>query len=57
MPDKKIPYYQHWVTIYVEYYEENRVNGFEETALHSLMRYLGKDHEEWQVKKAQDAVG
>ena len=56
LPDKKIPFYQHWVARYHEYCEENHVNESESTALHSFMRYLGKNHEEWQVKQAQDAV-
>ena len=37
MPDKKIPYYQHWVALYHEYCEENDVNESEDTALHSFM--------------------
>ncbi|PIP41952.1 integrase [Candidatus Desantisbacteria bacterium CG23_combo_of_CG06-09_8_20_14_all_40_23] len=56
IPDKKIPYYLHWITRYHEFCNEHKVNGFESDSLKKYLHILEKDHESWQVLQAKEAI-
>ncbi|MDY6934722.1 MAG: integron integrase [Spirochaetota bacterium] len=56
LSEKKIPFYEHWVSRYYEYITNNNLNETDDSVLNTFLHNLGKTYEEWQVKQAQDAV-
>jgi hypothetical protein len=56
IPDKRIPYYLHWITRYHKFCNKYNVNEFESESLKKYLHELGKNYEDWQVLQAKEAV-
>lgn len=56
IPDKKIPYYLHWITQYHEFCNNHKINELESESFKKYSHDLEKDHETWQVLQAKESV-
>jgi len=53
--EKRIPYYLHWVSLYLDFARKT-ASLEKDVTLAAFLRALGKTKEEWQVEQAREAV-
>jgi len=56
IPEKRVPFYLLWVRRFQESTNKKAGEDFSEEELKAFAKSLEKDHEEWQVKQAKEAV-
>ncbi len=56
VPENRLPYYLRWVSRYHEFCSRENVDGSGKDAIASYLQDLAKDHEDWQVQQAKEAV-
>ncbi|MEZ0329495.1 MAG: hypothetical protein ABWK15_08090, partial [Dissulfuribacterales bacterium] len=53
---KRVTYYLRWIALYHAYCQQNALTGHLSDSVTSFASYLAKDHEDWQVLQAKEAV-
>jgi len=56
LPEKRIPFYLRWVSRFHEFCSRQHMDGMGKEAIASYLQDLAKDHEDWQVQQAKEAV-
>jgi integron integrase len=56
IPEKRVPFYLLWVRRFQESANKRAGEDFSEQEVRTFVKSLEKDHEEWQVKQAREAV-
>ncbi|ANT64002.1 integron integrase [Prosthecochloris sp. CIB 2401] len=56
VPEKNVPYYLRWVAQYHTFCRKNPELGTPSESVTSFVTWLAKQHEEWQVLQAREAV-
>lgn len=56
VPSSKISFYLHWVSKFYSYLGEKPGVPFEESGMALFLKQLGRNHEDWQVGQAQEAL-
>jgi Phage integrase, N-terminal SAM-like domain len=56
LPEKRIPFYLRWVIRFHEFCSRQHLDGMEMEAIAPFLQDLAKDHEDWQVQQAKEAV-
>lgn len=56
VPDKKAPYYLHWVNAFQEFCRCHNIESNITVSINTYLLELGKKYEDWQVAQAREAV-
>jgi integron integrase len=56
VPEKRLPYYLRWVSRFHEFCSHQNIDGNGRDALALYVHDLAKNHEDWQVQQAKEAV-
>lgn len=56
VPDKRLPYYLRWVSRFHEFCFRRNIDGDGKDSIAVYLQDLARDHEEWQVQQAKEAV-
>lgn len=56
IPEKRVPYYLRWVTLYHEHCRRKGLQVHLSESVTSFAADLAKDHEDWQVLQGKEAV-
>ncbi len=56
VPENRLPYYPRWVSRFHEFCSCQNIDGTGKDAIFSYLQDLAKDHEDWQVQQAKEAV-
>jgi Phage integrase, N-terminal SAM-like domain len=56
LPEKRIPFDLRWVSRFHEFCSRQHLDGMGKEAIASYLQDLAKDHEDWQVQQAKEAV-
>jgi len=56
LPEKRIPFYLRWVSRFHEFCSRQHLDGMGMEAIAPYLQDLAKDHEDWQVQQAKEAV-
>jgi len=56
LPEKRIPFSLRWISRFHEFCSRQHLDGMGREAIASYLQDLAKDHEDWQVQQAKEAV-
>jgi len=56
LSENRIPFYLRWVSHFHEFCSRQHMDGMGKEAIASYLQDLAKDHEDWRVQQAKEAV-